>query len=129
MGESRDSEEEIAPPKAGFIYLLHWYDRKGRVEHYIGWTRDLEARLKCHYGESGGCPTTKKYRRAGLRGKLARLWRGTVWGERKLQQTLDFPTDCPICRGELIENVPCEGWVKADTPPTGPLKAWNRGSR
>src|SRR5687768_6901668 len=128
MNEPQELGPERHTPPAGFIYLLHWYDRKGRIEHYVGWTSVLEARLKAHYGDAGGCPTTRKYRRAGMRGRLVRLWRGTVWGERTLQQTLDFPEDCPLCRGEVMENIPCEGWIEADCSPTGPIKAWNRGS-
>ncbi len=115
---------EGAPP-AGFIYLLHWRGPGGRVEHYVGWTRNLEARLKCHFSDRGGCPTTRRYRRGGMRGRFVRLWRGTMWGERKLQQTLEFPRDCPVCRGERIEHVACEGWVEADAAPTGPLQPWN----
>jgi hypothetical protein len=103
-------------PPEGFIYLLHWYHRSGRVEHYIGWTQDLEARLKAHYSGSGGCPTTRRYRRASMRGKLVRLWRGTMWGERKLQQALSFPLDCPVCRGHSVETVPCEGRIEAEQP-------------
>lgn len=111
----------------GHIYLLHFQDRKGRVEHYVGWTRHLEARLYRHFSGSGGCPTTTRYRRQGLRGRMVRLWEGTQWGERLLQQTLEFPQDCPVCCGREIENVTCEGWLAVDTAPTGPLKDWNLG--
>ncbi len=100
--------------REGFIYLLHWCSRNGSVEHYVGWTQDLEARLKAHYSDSGGCPTTRRHRRAGMRGTLVRLWRGTTVGERWLQQTLVFPVDCPICCSHEIETVRCEGRVPAD---------------
>jgi len=99
----------------GFIYLLHWRHRTGRVEHYIGWTRDLEARMRAHASGSGGCPTTRGYRRAGMRGRLVRLWRGTMSDERTLQQTLTFPLDCPICCGTDIDTVRCEGKIDTDT--------------
>src|SRR5438128_566262 len=128
MNEKSDLTGETTSPPAGFIYLLHWRNREGRVEHYVGWTQDLEARLKAHCSDSGGCPTTRQYRQAGMRGVLVRLWRGNVWGERKLQQTLDFPDDCPVCCGRKAEPVACEGWVAADSSPPGPLKDWNRRS-
>jgi hypothetical protein len=99
--------------REGFLYLLHWQDRTGRVEHYIGWTTDLEARLKQHFSQSGGCPTTRRYRREGMGGRLARLWKGTMQGERWLQQTLLFPTDCPVCAGTAVREVACEGWIDA----------------
>lgn len=104
----------------GFVYLLHWTHRSGRVEHYIGWTSDLEARLKCHYSGSGGCPTTRRFRRAGMRGRLVRLWRGTLSGERTLQQTLTFPADCPVCCGREIDTVRCEGRIPAESPTLRP---------
>ena len=116
-------------PLAGHIYLLHFQDRKGRVEHYVGWTRALEPRLYRHFCGSGGCPTTARYRKQGMRGALVRLWEGTVWGERLLQQTLEFPQDCPVCCGAPLGDISCEGWVTTDTPPTGPLKPWNHGMR
>lgn len=95
----------------GFLYLLHWRDRSGRVEHYIGWTQNLEARMKAHSSASGGCPTTRRFRRTGMRGRLVRLWRGTTRGERRLQQTLTFPLDCPLCCGREVDTVPCEGYI------------------
>ena len=97
------------PLPDGFVYLLHWQHRSGRIEHYVGWTQDLETRLKAHSSGSGGCPTTRRYRRAGMRGRLVRLWSGTVRDERHLQQTLNFPLDCPICCGNPIDTVGCEG--------------------
>ena len=100
--------------QAGFIYLLHWQDRKGRVEHYVGWTTDLEGRLKQHFSQCGGCPTTRRYRRQGMGGRLVRLWEGTMQAERLLQQTLTFPPDCPVCSGRAVRDVACEGWVDAE---------------
>lgn len=127
-GQSEATAHNVSPAD-GFIYLLHWRDRDGRVEHYVGWTQDLEARLKAHFSDSGGCPTTRRYRKAGMRGALARLWRGTIWGERLLQQTLEFPQNCPICCGGTVGPVACEGWIQADASPPGPLKPWNRCTR
>lgn len=118
----RGPGSERPDPLDGFIYLLHWRHRSGRVEHYVGWTRNLEARLKAHYSGSGGCPTTRRFRRAGMRGRLVRLWRGTMWGERRMQQTLIFPVDCPICCDCEIETVRCEGRIEAldENPPIAP---------
>ena len=104
--------------QAGFIYLLHWQDRKGRVEHYIGWTTHLEGRLKQHFSDSGGCPTTRGYRRAGMGGRFVRLWEGTMQAERLLQQTLLFPKDCPLCSGRAVREVACEGWIDTEDLPT-----------
>ena len=98
----------------GFVYLLHWSHRTGRVEHYVGWSRDLEARMKAHASGSGGCPTTRRYRRAGMRGRLVRLWRGTMSDERTRHQTLTFPLDCPICCGLELDTVRCEGEIDGD---------------
>jgi len=111
---SAHPDNAFVPERAlseGFIYLLHWSHRAGRIEHYIGWTQDLEARMKAHASGSGGCPTTRNYRRAAMRGRLVRLWRGTMVDERTLQHTLTFPVDCPICCGIEVETVRCEGKI------------------
>jgi len=116
------------PRQEGFIYLLHWQDRTGRVEHYVGWTTDLEARLKQHFSQCGGCPTTRGYRRQGMGGRLVRLWRGTMQGERFLQQSLLFPTDCPVCAGRAVRDVACEGWIDYEVisgSPDGPSCSTN----
>ena len=106
----------VTSRQEGFIYLLHWQDRTGRVQHYVGWTTRLETRLKQHFSPNGGCPTTRCYRRQGMGGRLVRLWQGTMREERYLQQSLRFPGDCPVCAGMSVREVACEGRVDAPMP-------------
>jgi hypothetical protein len=62
----------------GTVYLLH-FERpySGRMQHYIGFTRDdLDQRLESHR-QGGASATTKVAVDQGIGFTLARTWSGT----------------------------------------------------
>jgi predicted GIY-YIG superfamily endonuclease len=96
-----------APDAAGTIYLVHFSARtnQGR-QHYLGWTRDLEARLHRHRS-GAGASDTKKAVAEGLKLTVAQTWNGTPHLEERLkkwsrQARKGFSGICPLCRGEEV---------------------------
>ena len=84
----------------GTVYLLHFdrpYGPNGE-QHYVGWTVDLERRLRQH---CTGDPTSKTTQRAWSQGigfTLARLWEpGTLTLERRIKRS-GPRSACPFCR-------------------------------
>jgi hypothetical protein len=61
----------------GTVYLLH-FERPfhGPMQHYVGFTRDLDNRLRNHR-EGTGCVTTRRAFNQGVTFVLARTWPGT----------------------------------------------------
>ena len=94
-----------ADDAVGEIYLLHFSERttQGR-QHYLGWSRNAEARLAQH--RSGrGAGETKKAVAEGLRLTQAQTWKGTPLLERRLKEWSrkgwkGFAGICPLCSKE-----------------------------
>lgn len=83
------------------VYLLH-FDRpishRHTAQHYLGWTTDLETRLKQHRQGTGArlCEVAKERR---INFRLARTWEGDRQRERDLKLQKNGRKLCPICRG------------------------------
>jgi hypothetical protein len=82
----------------GTVYLLH-FERpySGRMQHYIGFTRDdLDQRLQSHR-QGGASATTRAAVDQGIGFTLARTWPGTPKLKRdiKSQGPVNY---CPACR-------------------------------
>jgi predicted GIY-YIG superfamily endonuclease len=60
----------------GTIYLLHFDQRLGRNQHYLGWTMNPDQRLEDHRAGRGG-KTTARFRAAGIGFELAARWSGS----------------------------------------------------
>jgi predicted GIY-YIG superfamily endonuclease len=77
--------------KAGTVYLLHYAEPLGVVQHYLGWTTNLPQRLQNH-ANGRGSATTARFHAAGIPFALARIWTGTRQLERQLKKTGESPT-------------------------------------
>ena len=80
----------------GTVYLLH-FDRpyKGRMQHYVRFTYDLERGLESHRKGTAGA-TTKLAFDQGIGFTLARTWSGTPKLKRQIKDR--GPVNyCPIC--------------------------------
>jgi predicted GIY-YIG superfamily endonuclease len=94
----------------GTVYLIH-FDRpigdldnpRGQARHYLGYTEDLEARLKAHRSGNGSA-IMAAVARAGVSWRLARTWAGERTLERRLKRRHNSPQLCPICKRERCER-------------------------
>jgi predicted GIY-YIG superfamily endonuclease len=89
----------------GTVYLLH-FERpyKGRMRHYLGFTRDLEQRLANHR-QGTACVTTKLAFDRGIGFTLARTWVGTPKLEREIKRH-GVVNSCPICPRRPAATLP-----------------------
>jgi predicted GIY-YIG superfamily endonuclease len=90
--------ELVGTGQPGTIYLLHFDRPFGHARHYLGWTRDLDARLAAH-GKSDGSALMRAVAAAGIGWRLAATWEGDRYRERQLKAR-GHTRKCPICRAE-----------------------------
>ena len=101
----------------GFIYLLHLSEgmpiREGReARHYLGWSEDLDGRMREHGGPTGAA-MLRAAKARGISWQIVRVWRGDRNDERAIKKRREAPRFCPICvkerqdrRGLLRPNLP-----------------------
>lgn len=82
----------------GTIYLIHFDEPYRHAKHYLGWTRDLEARLELHRN-GRGARLMSIVSGAGIGWIVARTWeRQTRVEERRLKNRGGSARHCPICK-------------------------------
>jgi predicted GIY-YIG superfamily endonuclease len=78
------------------VYLLH-FDRPYRhARHYVGWTKNVSARLALH-DVGQGARLLQVVRDAGITWTLARTWCGTRSRERQIKRMGGASRRCPLC--------------------------------
>lgn len=85
----------------GTVYLLHFDVNLAHARHYIGWAKDLDARLR-HHGTSNGSRLMAAVSGAGIGFRVVRTWPGDRHLERKLKQRKDAASLCPQCRARRL---------------------------
>jgi len=94
--------------EVGTIYLLHasrpyvgkQSDPTKKVQtagHYLGWAKELNARISHHRKGTGG-NLTRIWKLDGITFEVVRTWRGTRSDERKLHNYKHNSQLCPICQ-------------------------------
>jgi predicted GIY-YIG superfamily endonuclease len=81
----------------GIVYLLH-FERcyRARCRHYVGWTQDLENRIRKHREGTAKSVTTKRAYDQGIGFVVARTWVGSPELERQIKAR--GPSNyCPLC--------------------------------
>jgi predicted GIY-YIG superfamily endonuclease len=84
----------------GTIYLLHFDQKIGRSQHYLGWTSNLDHRLEDHRAGRGG-KTTARFRAAGIGFELAAQWSGSQDDEKRLKNK-SLRSLCAICKDKTM---------------------------
>ena len=86
------------------VYLIHFdaplgdlCNPRGRAQHYIGYTEDLEQRLEQHRNGNGSA-IMAAVSEAGIGWRVVRTWEGGRDLERRLKRRKNSPRLCPICR-------------------------------
>lgn len=86
----------------GCTYLLHFDEPIGRSRHYLGWTNDLDKRLREHRkGPRERCVLTHEARSRGIDWIVAVVWGGvTIAHKMKLKAQKNSPRLCSICQSQ-----------------------------
>ncbi len=104
------------------VYLIHLHQPLRHARHYVGWTRDLAARMNTHArGTSDSSHYMRAVHRAGISWTLVRVWQfdsdqaardfERLWKTRRLpdgrQIRAKYHTHraCPYCRDQALERV------------------------
>ena len=80
----------------GTVYLLHFDSPYKHARHYVGYTKDLSARLEAH-ASGQGARLLEVITGAGIGFQLARTWQGTRKDERRIKNRKEAPRLCPLC--------------------------------
>ena len=87
----------------GTVYHLHFDSPYKHARHYVGFTKDLSARLEAH-ASGQGARLVQVVMEAGISFRLARTWKGTRKDERKLKNRKNAPRECPLCRQPQMKS-------------------------
>lgn len=93
---TRNRRPNPSPNQAGFVYLLHFDQPLAHARHYIGWSQDVEARLREHRAGTGG-RLLAALRRNGLTWHLVLVLPGTRADERRWKRLRWSTRHCPAC--------------------------------
>ena len=93
------------------VYLIHFEERYKHAGHYLGYSADLEGRIRAHR-LSRGARLLQVVNEAGIGWEVARVWED---GGRDLEQALkalhNAPRLCPICQQQaVVEMVEEQVW-------------------
>lgn len=81
------------------LYLLHFDRPLSHAQHYLGFTEDLETRLRLHANPDGSSNhrLMQVIHQEGISFVLARAWTGDRNAERKLKRRKEGRRLCPLC--------------------------------
>jgi len=83
------------------VYLLHFQRPHRHARHYLGWSRDLDARIAAHR-KGQGARLVEVIIEAGNDFTVARTWPGADRSkERRLKRQHNGPRHCPICNPHI----------------------------
>lgn len=83
----------------GTVYLIHFDTAYKHAKHYLGWAKNLQARLD-HHTAGTGANLMRVIKEAGITWRLARTWEGDKNRERQLKNNGGKSKMCPICKEE-----------------------------
>lgn len=88
------------------IYLLHFDRPLAHAQHYLGFTDDLETRLRLHANPNGSSHhrLMQVIHEQGIGFVLARAWSGDRTQERLLKQRKEGRRLCPICNPAALRR-------------------------
>lgn len=81
----------------GTIYLIHFERPYKHARHYLGWAKNLDARLKHHRNGTGG-RLMKVIKDEGIRWSVVKVWSGDRHEERRMKNRGGSARHCPVCK-------------------------------
>jgi predicted GIY-YIG superfamily endonuclease len=90
--------EEISKKRQhmGYLYLIHFDIPYKHAKHYLGFSKDIPARLIRHQAGRGS-NLMRVIEEAGIPWKVTRIWVGDRYLERKFKKH-SSTRYCPVCR-------------------------------
>lgn len=87
------------------VYLLHFKHPIAHAQHYLGWTNDLDERLRNHRkGNRRAGRLPQVFAERGIPFVLAEVWLGDRSLERQLKRRHKSPRLCPICQAQRLQR-------------------------
>jgi hypothetical protein len=92
-------------PGVAGVYLLHfdWSHPDYGWQHYIGWSRNLPARIAAHR-RGDGSRVSREALKAGIGFRVVRVWPGATRHEEQAFQALKGRNLCPACCPAVAED-------------------------
>ena len=87
----------------GTVYLIHFDEPYRHAKHYLGWAKDLQARLD-HHANGSGANLMRVIKEAGISWSLARTWEGSKYRGRQLKKQGGRSRMCPVCKSEKANS-------------------------
>ena len=83
------------------IYILHFSKKvAGHAQHYVGFTKDSDRRLKEHLNcQQSGSPLVKAAIERGYKVEVANTFDGDRKVEKQIKRQKNTSRFCSICRG------------------------------
>lgn len=78
------------------VYLIHFNKSYKHARHYLGYARNLDARI-AHHRNGTGARLMQVVNDAGIEWSVVRTWPGGRTVERLLKARKNAPYLCPIC--------------------------------
>lgn len=98
--------------KTGSVYLVHLDSPLGHNRHYMGFSTNVEQRIKRHQ-QGRGSKLLRAAKNHGIGFRVVRVWENvTPAFERKLKNRKESPTFCPICNPRTFANNATKGAAK-----------------
>lgn len=88
----------------GTIYLIHFDRPYKHAQHYLGWAKQLSARI-AHHQDGTGANLLKFVRAAGIPFHMVRTWPGTRTDERVLHNYKNSRGLCPVCTANALRHM------------------------
>lgn len=87
--------------QAGCIYLIHFDEKFGHSQHYMGYASDFEKRMERHR-KGRGSVLLKKIQEAGIGWQVVRKWENVgPQAEAELKRYHNNRRLCPICEKQF----------------------------
>ena len=86
------------------VYIIHLESSIGRCQHYIGYTKNLDQRIKEHRSNHGGSPLLREANRRGIaREVVIQIPNGDRETEKWLKSHKKAKDFCPICNPGIAD--------------------------
>jgi len=105
MSSRRSNIPQVEGP---CCYLIHFKEAYKHVQHYLGWTKNLTARIRDHQN-GNGARLIAVVAAAGIPIQLVRIWHGGRDVEQLLKKYKHSDLLCPICNPAAATHMPLSG--------------------